>query len=319
MFYLSFYLSSPLYLAGFYVTTTGLLLGTGLTLVAVASFMYAAKFYFNTRQPEAEHSPLTRKFDEVQIEPHRRTFFYVGTGAALMLVLLLMNWTTFNRYVTVVADLGEPEPMQLHIPNTATPVNPPPAAPKLLNFFDKIKVVDIEQIENINEPIKKPEENQPIGEGDADSKGILDGGKEGGTGTEPIPEPEFVPEKETRNEKEIFVVVENMPHLSLCEGDTKTKQTCTAQTIMPFLHNKMRYPAQAKELGIDGTVHISFIIEINGEMSDIKVVKGVGGGCEEEALRVVKLLSKEYKWIAGQQRGRNVRVKYNLPVKFKLN
>lgn len=313
----SFCLSSPLYLAGIYVTTTGLLLGTLLTLVAVGSFMYAAKFYFNSRHPEAEDSALTRKFEEVQIEPHRRTFFYVGTAASLMLVLLVMNWTTFNRYVSVVAQLGEPEVMQLDIPNTATPVAPPPPAPKILHFFDDVKIAKGEVIENINEPVKKPEDNQPIGEGNADSKGTLDGGKEGGTGTTPLPEI-IVPEKETVNEKEIFTVVENMPHLVQCEGDKKAKQDCTSQTLLTFLPSKMRYPSEAKELGIEGTVVISFVVETNGELTDMKVLKDIGGGCAEEALRVVKMLSKEYKWVAGQQRGRNVRVKFNLPVKFKL-
>jgi len=312
----SFCLSSPLYLAGIYVTTTGLLLGTLLTLLAVGSFMYAAKFYFNTRQPEAEDSALTRKFEEVQIEPHRRTFFYVGTVASLMLVLLVMNWTTFNRYVSVAAELGEPEVMQLEIPNTATPVAPPPPAPKILHFFDDVKLTDKEIIEKTEEPVKKPEDNQPIGEGNAESKGILDGGKEGGTGTTPLPE--IIPEKEPSNDKEIFSVVESMPHLVQCEGDKKAQQSCTNQTLLTYLPSKMRYPSEAKELGIEGTVIVSFVVETNGELTDIKVVKEIGGGCGDEALRVVKMLSKEYQWVSGQQRGRNVRVKFNLPVKFKL-
>ncbi|HEY9113120.1 MAG TPA: energy transducer TonB, partial [Bacteroidales bacterium] len=75
------------------------------------------------------------------------------------------------------------------------------------------------------------------------------------------------------------------------------------------------YPALAKESGIQGRVFINFVVEIDGRITDVKVLRGIGGGCDEEAVRVVQSMPK---WKPGKQRGKPVRVSYNLPVKFTL-
>ena len=82
-----------------------------------------------------------------------------------------------------------------------------------------------------------------------------------------------------------------------------------------YLRKNIKYPAMAKESGISGTVHVTFVINKNGEIKDAKVIRGIGGGCDKEALRVVKNMPK---WNAGKQRGKPVRVQYNLPVRFLL-
>jgi len=69
---------------------------------------------------------------------------------------------------------------------------------------------------------------------------------------------------------------------------------------------------------IEGKVFISFDIEIDGTLSNIQLVKDIGGGCGEEALRVTRLLAETYQWKPSKMRGKEVRIKYNLPIQFKL-
>ncbi|MBC8173775.1 MAG: energy transducer TonB, partial [Chitinophagales bacterium] len=70
-----------------------------------------------------------------------------------------------------------------------------------------------------------------------------------------------------------------------------------------------------KENGIEGTVYVQFVVEKDGSITDVKVVRGIGGGCNEEAMAKVKAMPK---WTPGKQQGKPVRVSFTLPVKFKL-
>ncbi|MEI6898244.1 MAG: TonB family protein [Bacteroidota bacterium] len=83
-----------------------------------------------------------------------------------------------------------------------------------------------------------------------------------------------------------------------------------------FLQKHMKYPAEARELNIQGTVYLRFIVETDGSISDITVLRPIGGGCEEEAVRVVKSMPN---WNPGKQNNRAVRVRLSLPVKFVLH
>jgi len=82
-----------------------------------------------------------------------------------------------------------------------------------------------------------------------------------------------------------------------------------------FLSDQLVYPQQAIETGIRGTVYVQFIIDSKGNITDVKVLRGIGGGCDEEAVRVIKLMPA---WHAGRQNGRAVRVLYNMPVVFRM-
>ena len=77
----------------------------------------------------------------------------------------------------------------------------------------------------------------------------------------------------------------------------------------------MRYPAMARESNIQGRVYVSFIVEKDGSVSNIQLLRGIGGGCDEEAIRVVGAMPQ---WQPGRQNGRAVRVAYNLPIRFSL-
>lgn len=80
-----------------------------------------------------------------------------------------------------------------------------------------------------------------------------------------------------------------------------------------LIANNIKYPEAAKKNNIEGIVLVSFIIEKNGTLSNVEVQRGLGYGTDEEAVRVLKLSQK---WSPGTQKGKAVRVKYNLPIKF---
>ena len=83
-----------------------------------------------------------------------------------------------------------------------------------------------------------------------------------------------------------------------------------------FLSKNLRYPSIAQENGVMGRVTVSFVVERNGEISAIKVLRGIGAGCDEEAIRVIK---KSPIWKPGMQNGKAVRVSYVIPIVFQMN
>lgn len=111
-------------------------------------------------------------------------------------------------------------------------------------------------------------------------------------------------EEEEVVEQEIFQIVEEMPEFP--GGEKK---------LLEYVAKNVKYPQIARESGIKGRVFISFVVEPDGSVSNVKVLRGIGGGCDEEAMRVVKNMPK---WKPGKQRGKAVRVSYMLPVNFQL-
>jgi protein TonB len=83
-----------------------------------------------------------------------------------------------------------------------------------------------------------------------------------------------------------------------------------------FIQKHLVYPTQARSNGTTGTVYISFVVEPDGSLSNIKVEKGIGDGCEQEAMRVIGIMPK---WSPGTIKSVPVRVQCNLPIKFRLN
>ena len=84
--------------------------------------------------------------------------------------------------------------------------------------------------------------------------------------------------------------------------------------MMEYIQQNTQYPIRANEIGIQGRVFVNFIIEPDGSISNVTVMRGIGGGCDEEAIRVVQSMPK---WNPGKQRGKPVRCSYTLPVIFK--
>lgn len=82
-----------------------------------------------------------------------------------------------------------------------------------------------------------------------------------------------------------------------------------------FLGKNMKYPAKARRMDIQGSVFVSFVIDKNGNISDPQIIKGISAECDEEAIRVVKLMPP---WKPGKQNGKPVKCRFVLPIKFKL-
>lgn len=115
---------------------------------------------------------------------------------------------------------------------------------------------------------------------------------------------EEVEEVKVQGSREVFRVVERMPAYE--DGQ---------QGLVDFLAKNIKYPTLAKENGIEGVVVVEFIIETDGRVSGTKLMKGIGAGCDEEAVRVVNLT----RWTPGMQNNKLVPVKYTLPISFKLD
>jgi len=82
-----------------------------------------------------------------------------------------------------------------------------------------------------------------------------------------------------------------------------------------FIQRNLRYPYAAQEKEVQGKVFLSFVVEIDGSITDVTLIKGIGAGCDEEAIRVIR---KSPKWKPGQQQNRKVRVRYTMPLSFQL-
>lgn len=101
-----------------------------------------------------------------------------------------------------------------------------------------------------------------------------------------------------------FTIVEQMP--AFPDGEA---------AMFGFISKHIDYPDMAKNNGIEGTVYVSFVVEKDGSITNVQVRRDIGGGCGEEAVRVVKMMPN---WLPGKQRGVPVRVQFNLPIKYKL-
>ena len=112
-------------------------------------------------------------------------------------------------------------------------------------------------------------------------------------------------EEEEVDEQEIFTIVEEMP-----------EYPGGIAAAMKWIANELRYPPIAQENGVQGRVTVRFTINADGSVVDPVVIRGVDPHLDKEALRVI---GKMPKWKPGKQRGKAVRVSYNLPVRFKLN
>lgn len=113
-----------------------------------------------------------------------------------------------------------------------------------------------------------------------------------------------LPGEKDVNEAEIFAIVEEMPEFP---GGSLA--------LLQYLATKIRYPDLARENRVEGLVVVQFIIDEKGKIGNLNVLRGIGGGCDEEAIRVIKAMPD---WQPGRQRGMPVKVRYNVPVRFVL-
>lgn len=248
-----------------------------------------------------------------QYDKNVRNGLIVGTILFLLIVFsqviseAISRWTKVEaeEEIIVSVDLAPPPPLDPEQepppPPPEVPPPPPPSKPTI-RYTPPVIRSDDEVVEE--EPPPKIEELKDIqiatktqeGSADGVDLGILE---EYGTGPVAPPVVEAPPKKE-----EIFTRVEQMPQFGSGEKE-----------LLEYLAKNIKYPAIARENGIQGTVVIQFVVDKDGSVTEPVVVREVGGGCDEEALRVVKNMPK---WIPGKQQGKPVKVRYTLPVKFKL-
>jgi len=225
-----------------------------------------------------------KKSTKADLEPKRGIFLQIGLIFAMVVILAAFEWKSYDKLN--INSLGnqrantEVEELATITQQVTPPPPPPPPAPSLiLNIVDN--TADINDDIDIN---AEADENMQMDEYHAVA----------------IQQEE----EEEIQEQEIFQVVENAP--AFPGGD---------MARMKFLQDNIKYPQMARESGIQGTVYVTFVVERNGSVTDVKILRGIGGGCDEEAMRVVKNMPK---WEPGKQRGKPVRVQFNMPIKFTL-
>jgi len=132
-----------------------------------------------------------------------------------------------------------------------------------------------------------------------------------------VPPPPPPPPPPPREEEMIFKVVEEMPRFPGCEdvADRNERKKCAQEKMLKFVYADMKYPAEARKKGVEGTAVVQFAVAKNGSIEDVRLLRDPGAGCGAEAVRVIKTMPK---WIPGKQRGKAVKVQYNLPMRFKL-
>jgi protein TonB len=203
---------------------------------------------------------------------------------------------------TILEDIEiPPEDPKAPPPPPPPPAAPPPAVKPTVQFTPPVIKEDKEVREEEEPPKMEDLKNTVIStktvEGDPDGidPGLISDSK--GTGVVEAPPP---PAKE-----QIFTFVEQQPEFPGGEA-----------ALRKFLFNNIRYPSMANDAGIEGVVSVSFVVDSEGVIKDVKTTGAPkGGGLEEEALRVVKKMPK---WKPGRQNGQNVSVQYYLPIRFTL-
>ena len=217
-----------------------------------------------------------KKSNNANLEKKKSSFIWIGMVFALAVVLMAFEYTVYDQTVSKMGTL-DLDLLEEEIVPIAQITPPPPPPPPTPTTVIEI-VDDEEEVEEIEVMDMELDEDTEI---------------------------EYVEiVEEAVAEEEIFTIVEQMP--SFPGGD---------EALFKFLGKNINYPQMAADAGITGMVYVTFVVEKDGSVADARILKGIGGGCDEEALRVVKQMPK---WSPGKQRGKSVKVQYNLPVRFTL-
>ncbi len=216
-----------------------------------------------------------KKDPNINVEKRRNLFLATSFLVSLGIILMALEW----RFVEV--EKKEPPKLKMNTMDQQMvqpnqPKKPPKKQPKQTEEVDVV------------EDKEKIEEDLSIGDLSVDENTEFD--FEGG--------------EEKVEEEKVWKVVEKEP--SFPGGDGK---------MMKYIQDHINYPDMAKEMDIKGTVYVGFVVEPDGSITNVQVLKGIGGGCDKEAKRVVRNMPK---WEPGSQQGRKVRVNVKIPIKFRL-
>ncbi|MEA4995178.1 MAG: TonB family protein [Petrimonas sp.] len=224
-----------------------------------------------------------KKSPKANIETLKLTSILMGIVVAISVLFFAFEWSSETKKLDesiIVQDVLAEEEIEITRRDPTPPPPPPPPAPETPEI---IQVVE-----------EKVDTRIEINTEDDASKRQLD---------TYVPPPPPKPKVEEVTE-EIFVVVEEQPEFP--GGNT---------AMMKFLSDNIKYPVIAQENGIQGRVITNFVVERDGSITDVQVVRGVDPSLDKEAIRVIQSMPK---WKAGKQRGSAVRVRFTLPVVFRL-
>jgi len=222
-----------------------------------------------------------KKYRHLELSTYSTLFFNIGLVISLGLVLAAFEWKSIEQKSTVNLVSHNSPFLELinDIPQTIQPQPPPPR----IQQPQVIEVPDDEELEleiDINLDIELVEESV-------------------------IEETVFEQEPEEEMADELFIIVEEMP--SFPGGNSGFSE---------FVIKNLHYPVRARIKGIEGKVIVEFVVNENGEISQVKVVQGIGSDCDAEAQR---LMQSSPNWIPGKQAGKNVKVKMQVALKFDLS
>jgi protein TonB len=206
-------------------------------------------------------------------------FFSIGLLVTLAFVFTAFEWKQYeDSLVDLQGKSTNTFEEMLEVPPTE---QPPPPAP----IIQQPQIVEVPDEEEIKEDLNLKFDVEVSSE-------------------TKIEEVIIAPVVEKENVDEIFSVVEE---------SAAPKGGYPA--FYKYIFDKMKYPAQARRMGIEGKVFVEFVVNRDGSIVDVKVLKGIGAGCDEEAIRVVQSAPA---WTPGKQRGKPVRQKMVIPITFKL-
>ena len=225
-----------------------------------------------------------KKNPQADLENRRGLYLEIGLVAIMAIALLAFEWKSYDQEQVEVVQrtaMDEVEDVIIQTQQEELPPPPPPEQPEVVTELNVI-------------------------EDDAESQNEVDMSsfqrQEEATNIEITPVK--IEEEEEETEDEIFQVVENDPEFP---GGM--------EALYKYLAQNIKYPQLARENNITGKVYVTFVVEKDGSIANPKVLRDIGGGCGAEAIRVVKAMPK---WTPGKQRGKAVRVQFNLPVNFNL-
>lgn len=204
-------------------------------------------------------------------------FFNIGLVLSLLAVITAFEWKVPEQQILV--DLPGTVSFGPEISPPITEITPPKPKVQVFHLVEK----------KDDELIEKPKIDYQIVMGEPDVPDVPDD-----LFDEPADEPV----------DEIVSFAETMPSF---EGGLSE--------FYKFVGTHLKYPAQARRMGIEGKVFVYFVVDKDGSLSDVKIVRGIGAGCDDEVLRIVGISPR---WHPGKQRGVPVRVRMMLPITFKL-
>ena len=219
-----------------------------------------------------------KKNPQASLEDKKLTYVLIGLVFVLSICYVAFEWTEKEVTKYEVVDTEFLFEDEIDIQQTTQETPPPPAVQEV-------------EVLNVVEDDVEVEEIQIQTEDDKDVEVVI---------APPVEAP-----VEEEEEEVIFVVVESMPEFPGGQ-----------QAMMRYIAENIKYPVIAQENGIQGRVICQFVVEKDGKVSDIQVVRSSGeASLDKEAQRVIGSMPK---WKPGKQRGKPVRVKYTLPVNFRL-